>query len=156
MPTVLTSCSHFVAPFCNNGVVTKLTLLNRKSTRAKVSSFTACKRSLGQGNIFAPVCHSVRRGVCLSACWDTTNPPGRRPPRRRPPGRRPPWSRPSPRGVSSWGVCLSACWDTTPRRKHLPWRRPPRGVSSWGVCLSACWDTTNPPGRRPSQEETPL
>ena len=24
---------------------------------------TACKRSLGQGNIFAPVCHSVQRGV---------------------------------------------------------------------------------------------
>ena len=24
--------------------------------------FTACKRSLGQGNIFTPVCHSVHRG----------------------------------------------------------------------------------------------
>ena len=33
--------------------------------------FTARKRSLGQGNIFTPVCHSVHRGVCLSACWDT-------------------------------------------------------------------------------------
>ena len=33
---------------------------------------TARKRSLGQGNIFTPVCHSVHRGVCLSACWDTT------------------------------------------------------------------------------------
>ena len=33
------------------------------------------KRSLGQGNIFTPVCHSVHRGVCLSAGWDT-NPPG--------------------------------------------------------------------------------
>ena len=34
---------------------------------------TACKRSLGQGNIFTPVCPSVHRGgVCLSACWDTT------------------------------------------------------------------------------------
>ena len=34
----------------------------------------ARKRSLGQGNIFSPVCHSVHRGrgVCLSACWDTT------------------------------------------------------------------------------------
>ena len=34
--------------------------------------FTARKRSLGQGNIFAPVCHSVHRVVCLSASWDTT------------------------------------------------------------------------------------
>ena len=35
--------------------------------------FTTCKRSLGQGNIFTPVCHSVHRGgICLSACWDTT------------------------------------------------------------------------------------
>ena len=31
------------------------------------------QRSCSQGNIFAPVCHSVHRGVvCLSACWDTT------------------------------------------------------------------------------------
>ena len=27
--------------------------------------FTARKRSLGQGNIFTPVCHSVHRGICL-------------------------------------------------------------------------------------------
>ena len=27
--------------------------------------FTARKRSLGQGNIFAPVCHSVHRGGCF-------------------------------------------------------------------------------------------
>ena len=26
---------------------------------------TARKRSLGQGNMFTPVCHSVHRGVCL-------------------------------------------------------------------------------------------
>ena len=38
-------------------------------------NFTACKRSLGQGNIFAPVCHSVHRGrVCLSTCWETPLP----------------------------------------------------------------------------------
>ena len=29
---------------------------------------------MGQGNIFAPVCHSVHGGVCLSACWDTPRP----------------------------------------------------------------------------------
>ena len=29
-----------------------------------VNIFTARKRSLGQGNVFTPVCHSVHRGVC--------------------------------------------------------------------------------------------
>ena len=29
--------------------------------------FIARKRSLGQGNIFTPVCHSVQRGVCVVA-----------------------------------------------------------------------------------------
>ena len=28
--------------------------------------FTAHKRSLGQGNVFTPVCYSVRRGVCVA------------------------------------------------------------------------------------------
>ena len=27
---------------------------------------TARKRSFGQGNVFAPVCYSVRRGVCVA------------------------------------------------------------------------------------------
>ena len=40
------------------------------------------QRSCGQGNIFTPVCHSFCSqgggGVCLSACWDTTPPPGSR------------------------------------------------------------------------------
>ena len=45
------------------------------------------QRSCGQGNIFAPVCHSVTGEVCLSACWDTTPPPGTRHPQsRHPPG----------------------------------------------------------------------
>ena len=35
--------------------------------------FTTCKRSLGQGNVFTPACHSIhreggRRGVCITAC----------------------------------------------------------------------------------------
>ena len=45
---------------------------------------TVRKRSLGQGNIFTPVCHSVHRGVCLSACWDapgTMHPQDHAPPR---------------------------------------------------------------------------
>ena len=51
---------------------------------------TARKRSLGQGNIFTPVCYSVHRGVCLSACWDTTPPRTRHPPRADPLGTEPP------------------------------------------------------------------
>ena len=31
------------------------------------SFITARKRSLGQGNIFTPVCHSVHRGACVVA-----------------------------------------------------------------------------------------
>ena len=34
------------------------------------------QQSCGQGNIFAPVCHSVHTGgFCLNACWDTNHPP---------------------------------------------------------------------------------
>ena len=69
---------------------------------------TARKRSLGQGNIFTPVCHSVHRGVCLSACWDTT------PPR----SRHPPWSRSPPRSRS-------------PQEKTPP-DQPPREQSMLG------------------------
>ena len=44
---------------------------------SKCCVFTARKRSLGQGNIFTPVCHSVHRGRggCLSAWWDNTTHP---------------------------------------------------------------------------------
>ena len=34
-----------------------------------ISIFTARKRSLGQGNIFAPVCHSVHRGSALRCIY---------------------------------------------------------------------------------------
>ena len=54
---------------------------------------TARKRSLGQGNIFASVCHSVHRGVCFSACLDT--PP--------PVVDTPTWGQAPPR--------CSACWE---------------------------------------------
>ena len=33
-----------------------------------------------EGYVFTPVCHSVHRGVCLSACWHTTIPPQSRHP----------------------------------------------------------------------------
>ena len=60
-------------------------LLNITKTSEKLRKgnvFTARKRSLGQGNIFAPVCHSVHRKGYLgvppvhttgNACWDMVN-----------------------------------------------------------------------------------
>ena len=57
------------------------------------SDYYRRKRSLGQGNIFTPVCHSVHRGGSASrhARLPTPPPPGSRPPRTR----HPPQSRPS-------------------------------------------------------------
>ena len=60
------------------------------------------QRSCGQGNVFTGVCLSTGgEGVCLSACWDTSPPPG---PGRHPrdqadpprPGRHPPGTRHTP------------------------------------------------------------
>ena len=78
----------------------------------KALIFTARKQSLGQGNIFTPVCHSVHRGgVCLSACWDTTPP--------LPPGTRHlPWSRPNPPGPST--PSSRPPWDQAPPRSRPP------------------------------------
>ena len=47
-------------------------------------------QSCGQGYVFTRVCDSIHRGVCLSACWDTTPPEadtslGSRPPRKQTP-----------------------------------------------------------------------
>ena len=84
-------------------------------SKVKKYFVTARKRSLGQGNIFASVCHSVHRGwgVCLSACWDTYPHPRREqtPPWEQtpPPSSRPPWGQtPSP-GADT--PLHSACWE---------------------------------------------
>ena len=66
-------------------------LVHRQRMLKAKAIFTARKRSLGQGNIFAPIYNFVHRGVYLSECWDT-NPPSR-PPGSRPP---PPWEQTSP------------------------------------------------------------
>ena len=66
-------------------------------------SYYQPQRSCGQGNIFAPVCHSVHRGgVCLSACWDATphksRPlPEQTPPRADPQEQTPPKEQTSPK-----------------------------------------------------------
>ena len=72
--------------------------------------FTACKRSLGQGNVFTPVCDSVHRvgGVCPIACWDTHTP-----------GQTPPWAN-TPSTDTPW-TDTSVDW-------HLPpWADTPLG-----------------------------
>ena len=57
---------------------------------------TARKRSLGQGNIFTPVCHSVHGGG-LPQCMMGYHPPTRHPPRPgTPPGPGPPRTRHPP------------------------------------------------------------
>ena len=75
---VVTSLSgHFKRQAC---LIFKLKRLTTLETSGTV--ITACKRSLGQGNIFTPVCYSVHRGEYLgryprdqvhppsSACWE--------------------------------------------------------------------------------------
>ena len=59
---------------------------NTETERYNVSSviFTACKQSLGQGNVFTPVCDSVH-GVCLPHCMLGYTPPWQTPPDRHPP-----------------------------------------------------------------------
>ena len=41
--------------------------------------FTARKRSLGQGNVFTHVCHSVRKGEGVSVCLPDRDPLDRDP-----------------------------------------------------------------------------
>ena len=68
---------------------------------------TARKRSLGQGIVFTPVCHSVHRGrVSLTENpWIETS-PGQRPPGQRPPGQRPPRAVKSGWYSSYWNAFL--------------------------------------------------
>ena len=76
---------------------------------------TVHKRSLGQGNIFAPVCHSVHGGICPIACWDI--PPGPEAGTPPPPG--PEAGTPPPRADTPWDqrqVSLPRSRDTGNKR----------------------------------------
>ena len=80
--------------------------------------FTARKRSLGQGNIFTPVCHSVHRG---GGAWSG--------------------GVPCPRGCLLLGVCLlpgAAC-----SRRGVPGGDPPRTATAAGgthsTGMHSCW-----------------
>ena len=74
----------------------KANLHRAKAETSAKNCFNVCPllppaTKLGQGYVFTGVCHSVNRGVCLSACWDTTIPPGPgTPPQDQAPPRRPP------------------------------------------------------------------
>ena len=99
------------------------------------------QRSCGQGNVFTGVCHSLcsqGEGVCLSACWDTTSPPG---PGRHPlrsdtppgPGRHP-WDQADP----PWDQA-----DTPLEPGRPPWiRHPPYQADT------PADQAGNPPGSR--------
>ena len=62
----------------------KLNEVNGNCSQTSEIIITACKQSLGQGNIFTPVCHSVHRG----GVPDQVHPPGTR--------YTPPWTRYTP------------------------------------------------------------
>ena len=57
------------------------TLIYYRADLINLLLFLPPATKLGQGNAFTGVCDSVNReGVCLSACWDTSPPPGNRHP----------------------------------------------------------------------------
>ena len=96
---------------------------------------TAHKRSLGQGNIFEPVCHSVHRGVEYLGGYTPSGqvhslagtPPDRYPPGTppAPPGTPPGWYTPQP-GTPPGRYTLQA--GTPSRQVHPPGRYTPRQV----------------------------
>ena len=87
-----------------------------------IAIFTARKRSLGQGNIFAPSCHSVRGGGVpgqvpapghVNPPWQVHPPAGTPSDRYTPLGRYTPPGRYTPRQVPPWA-------GTPPRQVHPP------------------------------------
>ena len=56
----ITLCGSIPFGICDRLEIIKFRFTSRNYSKI----FTARKRSLGQGNVFTPVCHSVHRGVC--------------------------------------------------------------------------------------------
>ena len=92
--------------------------------------FTTRKQSLGQGNIFTPVCHSVHRGEVLDQVsprtrytpLDQVHPPGTRytPGTRYPPGTRyTPWDQVHPPGTRYTPLGPGTLWE----KVHPPGKR---------------------------------
>ena len=84
----------------------------------KIIVVTARKRSLGQGNIFAPVCHSVHRGKGIPACLAGHMTPRETPRQGDPLPRRPPCQRPPAKKTPAKKTPLP--------RRPLPRRPQPR------------------------------
>ena len=99
----------------------------------KCSIITARKRSLGQGNIFTPVCHSVHRGgipACIAGSIPTCLAAGGR--------------CAIPACIGEWGVLLLGVPGPGDARSGGVCSR---GVCTWGACFQggAWW---RPPPRR--------
>ena len=88
-----------------------------KVKKRKPPIFTSCKRSLGQGSVFTPVCHSVHRGALCpggalsgGSVWGVSVQGGSRSggslTRGRPPDRDPPCTVTSGRYASYWNAFL--------------------------------------------------
>ena len=119
---------------------------------------SARNRSLGQDYIFTGVCHSVNRGVCLSACWDTPLCQGDPPRQRDPPAKETPPPDPHPggklKGIKSRPTAKGEIQGDqiqthTPRGKFRGIRTPPTtttaaggthptGMHSCFSCLNKC------------------
>ena len=93
---------------------------------ADIPIFTARKRSLGQGNIFTPVCHSVQGGACVAGGGHVCMPGGHA------------WQGACMagdvhgRGCAWWWVCMAegACMAGECMARRDVW---------WGACVA---DTT--------------
>ena len=107
------------------------------------SMFLPPATKLGQGYVFTGVCDSAHRGdVCLSACWDTTNPQeavtlleqttprSRQHPREQTPWELTPPGADTPLGVDTHPRSWHPLEQTPPQQTHAqsrhPWSRPPR------------------------------
>ena len=110
----------------------------RVSSCDKFYIFTARKRSLGQGNIFAPVCHSVHQGVCLPQCMLGYIPRDQTPSNQTPPGPDTALGTGHPPGPD------------TPGSRHPPWEQTPPAehAGRYGQCagcthptgMQSCWN----------------
>ena len=112
-------CVFFSNGSCLKAVVTWLRVwcLCRVVTTDK--HFYRPQRSCGQGNIFTPVCHSVRRGGVLPQCMlGYHTPPGQG---RTPPDQTPPWIRHPPQIRHHHHHPP----PPPPIRHHPPWSDPP-------------------------------
>ena len=100
---------------------------------------------LGQGYIFTGICDSVHRGVCLSACWDTTPPRTRHPPgiRHTPLGPGTPWDKSPPWDQAPSGADSSRTRHPPPREQTPPYtehagRYGQRGGGTFPTGMQSC------------------